>query len=111
MYLQCFVFALLNLNELDTESTILSVKISNIFSYVTVTAGVVIPLGFFYYYYRNRAEWREKEFQQSAFLLMDGAYIEYPDTYWPQLIYMVSFFIRRAMLAITLVYWYDFLMG
>ena len=111
VYLQCFIFALLNLRELDTESVILSVKVSNIASYVTVFAGVAIPLGFFLYYYRNRAEWREKEFQAKAFLLLDGAYIEYPDVYWPQLFFMVSFFIRRAMLAITLVFWYDFLLG
>ena len=56
-YMVCFLFALLNIRELESRYGLASVTLSNVLAMLTLIAGVVLPIFFCVYYYRKRNEW------------------------------------------------------
>ena len=59
-YLQCFLFALLDLYEISWQHGIFSVGLSNTMSYIVLIVGLILPIFFCALYLKNRAKWDDQ---------------------------------------------------
>lgn len=56
-YMICFLFALLNISEMQPRYGLASVTLSNILSFITIIAAIALPVILCVYYYRKRTSW------------------------------------------------------
>jgi len=109
-YLSLCLFSLLNISEVSWETGLSGIEASNVLSYMTFITTIIGPIALFVYFYRNRDRWEDEDFQERAGQFLEGVRHD-KDHKVTFMVHQTTFFVRRFILCVTLVYWQKVVWG
>lgn len=106
-YLCLALFSVLNISEMTWMEGAVAAAASNIIAILVFLSTIAVPIWVLIYFWRNRERWQDDDFADMAGTLFEG--VRHDERFRKiAMVYMAAFFVRRFLLAITLVYWQKF---
>ena len=110
-YMQITLYTLLNLKEFEWDTDFPLITLSDVFAIVSLAAIVTLPIVLVIFLACNMDKWDDKEFAARNGALLDGADLDRESSQWIVLLIPMSYFLRRMLMCLTLVFWIDFIWG
>ena len=110
-YVQLALYTLLNLKEFEWDTFFTLITLSDVLAIVSLIVLVVLPIALVIFLAYNISNWNDEEFAARNGALLDGADLDMEFNQWMVLLIPLSYFLRRMLMCITLVFWIDFLWG
>ena len=110
-YVDIVMATCLNLKHYEWNGDIAVNVSSHIMAIFFIVAVVALPVLLVIYFAYNIAKWNDEAFQARNGTLLDGVDLERKEFKWIVLLVPVTFFLRRLLMCLTLVFWYKFLWG
>ena len=109
-YLNLTLFSSLNISEMKWISGLPPVNASNVISILVFTSTIIVPPGILVFFWWKRNDWDSDELKAKVGTFLEGTRHD-KDHQITFMIMQSTFFLRRFILAITLVYWQKFVWG
>ena len=106
-YFDFVLCALLNLKELDWSNDFPMVTTCNIIAIIFIVLCCVLPIFILIQYARKVDDWNREEFKARYGTLLENSNLEYKGSKWLVLLVPLSYFVRRLILCLVLVFWVD----
>ena len=110
-YVQITLYTLLNLKEFEWDKDFPLITLSDVLSIVSLAAIVTLPIVLVIFLACTMAKWSDGEFAARNGALLDGADLDREFNQWLVLLIPMSYFLRRMLMCLTLVFWIDFIWG
>ena len=106
-YFDFVLCALLNLKELDWNNDFPMVTACNILAIIFIVLCCVLPIFMIIQYARKVNDWNREEFKARYGTLLENSNLEYKGSKWLVLLVPMSYFLRRLLFCLVLVFWVD----
>mmetsp|Transcript_20920 Transcript_20920/g.28177 ORF Transcript_20920/g.28177 Transcript_20920/m.28177 type:complete len:315 (-) Transcript_20920:320-1264(-) len=109
-YLNLCLFSLLNISEMRWIDGIKAQAASNVISIMIFASTIIVPIVLLAYYWFKRDKWTDEAFQEKYGTFLEGLRHD-KDHQICFMVYQTTYFARRFLLCLTLVYWQKFFWG
>ena len=110
-YMDIVMATCLNLSHFEWNGDVAVNVTSHTVAVFFFVAAVVFPVCLIIYLACNMARWNDEAFQARNGTLLDGVNLERKEVKWIVLLVPASFFMRRLLMVMTLVFWTKFIWG
>ena len=110
-YLEFCIFSMMNIRELKWIENQTTISVNNFLCLFMIALVVLIPFVLFMIMWRNRKKWNDSLFGKQYGTYLGGMAKEGSKGQLVILIAVSVFFVRRAIMSFTIVFWTEFLLG
>ena len=110
-YMQITLLTLLNLKEYEWDTLVTITALSNVLAIISLVVVILLPVALTIFFACNMAKWRDEQFTRRNGAFLEGADLEREDSQWIVLLIPLTYFLRRLLMSLTLVFWIDFIWG
>lgn len=110
-YLEFCIFSMMNIRELQWIPNQTTISVNNFLCLFMIALVVLIPFVLFMIMWRNRKKWNDSLFGKQYGTYLGGMAKEGSKGQLVILIAVSVFFVRRAIMSFTIVFWKEFLLG
>ena len=110
-YMQITMFTFLNLKEYEWDSDFTIVVLSDVLAIVSLVMVTLLPIALLIFFACNISKWSNEGFARRHGAFLDGADLDLEFNQWIVLLIPLSYFLRRLLMSLTLVFWIDFIWG
>ena len=111
VYLDFGVCAFLQIKTMYWDDNLRAVSFGNILAIITVACLGILPIFAIIFFIKRVETWSDKGFQAKYGSLIEGTNQDFKTRKWLVLFMPFSHFMRRLILALTVIFWFDFFWG
>lgn len=104
LFLELYLFSLLNLAELEGDSENEAIEASNKIALASFVFANVIPIIIIIYFFSRRGSWQRDNFLDRVGTFVEGTKSHKENFFWANILVPTYFIMRRVILCLTLVY-------
>ena len=104
-YLDLMIQSALNVKELQWPEGLLGIFVSNYIGIIVFCLCWLVPPSLVLYACLTSKRWGDEKYMERHGTILEGSNIEKHDKKFHVMMIAISFFIRRAVLVLTLIYW------
>ena len=104
LYLELFLFSLMNMKVLESDSTNEWIDASNKVALASLVLVIAVPVIIIIYFFRQRGAWQKGNFMDRVGTFVEGTKSDKDNFFWANILVPTYFILRRAILSISLIY-------
>ena len=110
-YMNITLFTLLNIKEYTWNDAFSLITISDVLAIVSLVITILLPAALLVFFACSISKWEDEGFARRNGTFFQGGDLEREHTQWIVLLIPLSYFVRRLLLSLTLVFWINFIWG